>query len=39
MNFISKLTCGELFLIIISGFMLLVMLERFRRKAISILGR
>ena len=36
MNFISNLSCGELFLIIIGGFMILVMLELFRRQAISI---
>jgi len=36
MNFISNLTCGQLFAIIIGGFMILVMLEWFRRQAISI---
>ena len=33
MNFISNLSCGELFLIIIGGFVVLVMLEWFRRQA------
>ena len=35
MNFISNLTCGELFLIIIGGFIILVMLEWFRRETMS----
>ena len=33
MNFISKLFCGELFTIIIGGFIILVMLEWFWREA------
>ena len=36
MNFISKLSGGQIFLVVIFGFMLLVMLELFRRQAISI---
>lgn len=35
MNIISKLTCCELFLIIIGGFILFVMLEWFRRETMS----
>ena len=36
MNFISKLTGGQIFLIAIFGFMLLVMLELFRRETKSM---
>ena len=35
MNFISKLTGGQIFLIATFGFMLLVMLELFRRQTID----
>jgi len=35
MNFISNLTCGQLFGIIIGAFVILVMLELFRRQTIS----
>jgi len=35
MNFISNLTCGQIFGVIIGGFMILVILEWFRRETIS----